>query len=213
MRYIQCPSQQQSLKRNVTAVVELAIYLHYKFGHIAKVCNSQEATGEKQQRNYSSRPRQQQHSQQHSRHSYPQQTRHVDTETPCDATQDSSEWGHSIFTVQSTTQPSIKVDLKVNNVEVVMELDTGTSLTIMSEKTLKHKLPHLELQPSAVILKRYSGEQLTVLGQAQVKVAYKNQEIEAPLIVAGDGPTLFGRKLAPIASTGLERDQIYDYSH
>ena len=33
-----------------------------------------------------------------------------------------------------------------------------------------------------------------MLGQAQVKVAYKNQEIEAPLIVvAGDGPTLFGR--------------------
>ena len=61
----------------------------------------------------------------------------------------------------------------------------------MSEKTLKHKLPHLELH---VILKTYSGEQLTVLGQAQVKVAYKNQEIEAPLIVvAGDGPTLFGR--------------------
>ena len=48
-----------------------------KFGHIAKVCNSQEATGEKQQRNYSSRSCQQQHSQQHSRYSYPQQTRYV----------------------------------------------------------------------------------------------------------------------------------------
>ena len=40
----------------------------------------------------------------------------------------------------------------------------------MSEKTLEHKLPHLELQPSAVILKTYSGEQLTVLGQAQAKI-------------------------------------------
>ena len=84
------------------------------------MCNSQEATGDKQQRkNYSSRPRQQQHS----RHSNPQQIRYVDSETPCDATQDTSEWG--IFTVQSTTQPSIKVELKVNNAEVVMELDTG----------------------------------------------------------------------------------------
>ena len=99
-----------------------------KFGHIAKACNSQGDSGDKQQRNYSSRPRQQQ---QHSRHSNP---RYVDSETPCDATQDTSEWG--IFTVQSTTQPSIKVELKVNNVEVVMELDTGASLTIMSEKTL-----------------------------------------------------------------------------
>ena len=64
----------------------------------------------------------------------------------------------------------------------------------MSEKTLKQKLPHLELQPSAVILKTYSGEQLKVLGQAQVKVTYKTQEVETPLIVvAGEGPTLFGR--------------------
>ena len=75
-----------------------------------------------------------------------------------------------------------------------MELDTGASLTIMSESTLKQKLPNLKLQASTVMLKTYSGEQLKVLGQAQVKVTYKTQEVEAPLIVvAGDGPTLFGR--------------------
>ena len=48
---------------------------------------------------------------------------------------DSNEWG--IFTVHSqleTTQPSINVELQINNVGVVMELDTGASLTIMSEK-------------------------------------------------------------------------------
>ena len=120
---------------------------------------------------------------------------YIDGETPDGVIQDSSEWG--IFTVQSkleTTQPSINVELKINSTEVVMELDTGASLTIMSEKTLKQKLPHLELEPSAVILKTYSGEQLKVLGQAQVKVTYKTQEVEAPLIVvAGEGPTLFGR--------------------
>ena len=52
----------------------------------------------------------------------------------------------------------------------------------------------MKLQPSTVILKTYSGEQLKVLGQAQVKVTYKAQEVTAPLIVvAGEGPTLFGR--------------------
>ena len=48
---------------------------------------------------------------------------------------DSNEW--VIFTVhshQETTQPSINVELQINNVEVVMELDTGASLTIMSKK-------------------------------------------------------------------------------
>ena len=108
---------------------------------------------------------------------------------------DSNEWG--IFTVHSqleTTQPSINVELQINNVGVVMELDTGASLTIMSEKIQQKKLPNLELQPSTVTLKTYSGEQLKVLGQAQVKVIYKTQEVDAPLVVvAGEGPTLFGR--------------------
>ena len=108
---------------------------------------------------------------------------------------DSNEWG--IFTVHSqleTTQPSINVELQINNVGVVMELDTGASLTIMSEKIQQKKLPNLELQPSTVTLKTYSGEQLKVLGQAQVKVIYKTQKVDAPLVVvAGEGPTLFGR--------------------
>ena len=66
-RYIQSISQQQSLKRNVTAVVELAIHLQFVTSKIrnidvvASLDTLQEATGDKQQRNYSSRPRQQQH--------------------------------------------------------------------------------------------------------------------------------------------------------
>ena len=36
-----------------------------------------------------------------------------------------------------------------------MELDTEASLTIMSESTLKQKLPNLKLQASTVMLKTY----------------------------------------------------------
>ena len=35
---------------------------------------------------------------------------------------------------------------------------------------------------------------MKVLGQAQVKVIYKTQDVDAPLVVVrGEGPTLFGR--------------------
>ena len=75
-----------------------------------------------------------------------------------------------------------------------MELDTGASLTIRSENTLKHYLPKLKIQASTVILKAYTNLQLKVLGQAHVKVTYKTQEVDAPLIVVvGDGSTLLGR--------------------
>ena len=164
-----------------------------KMGHIAKVCNSHEATDKQQQpaqRNHSGRPQQK-----FQRHPTPQQTKYVEGATTDDVTTDSGEWG--IFTVHSkleTNHPSIMVELKINNEEVVVELDTGASLTIMSENTLKQKLPNIQLQSSEVILKTYSGEQLKVLGQAQVKVTYKAQEVSAPLIVvAGESPTLFGR--------------------
>ena len=94
------------------------------------------------QRNYSGRPQQQQQQQQPQRHPIPQQTKYVEGELTDDhdVTSDSGEWG--IITVKSrleTTQPSIIVQLKINNEEVVMELDTGASLTIMSENTLKQK--------------------------------------------------------------------------
>ena len=138
-----------------------------KIGHIAKVCNSRETPRDQQQsaqRCYSSRPQQQ------PQRSNPQQTRYVEGDNSENAMTDSNEWG--IFTVHQleTTQSSINIDLKVNNTEVVMELDTGVSLTIMSEKIQQKKLPQIELQPSAVTLTTYSGEQLKVLGQAQVKV-------------------------------------------
>ena len=90
-----------------------------------------------------------------------------------------------------------------------MELDTGASLTIMSENTLKQKLPNVKLQPSTVILKTYSGELLKVLGQAQVKVTYKAQEVTAPLIaVAGEGPTLFGRNWLQIIQLDWKKHSI-----
>ena len=154
------------------------------------MCKSQEPPQQQApQRQYSSRP-----CQQLQQRSTPQQTRYIGDEISENTMTDSNEWG--IFTVHSqleTTQPSINVELQINNVGVVMELDTGASLTIMSEK-IQQKMPNLELQPSIVTLKTYSGEQLKVLGQAQVKVIYKTQEVDPLLVVvAGEGPTLFGR--------------------
>ena len=143
-----------------------------KIGQIAKVCNSLETPHDKQQsaqRYYSSRPQQQPQC------SNSQQARYVEGDASENAMTDSNEWG--ILTVHQLerTQPSINIELKVNNTKVVKELDIGASLTIMSEKIQQRKLPNLELQPSAVTLTTYSGEQLKVLRQAQVKVVYKTQ--------------------------------------
>ena len=78
-----------------------------------------------------------------------------------------------------------------------MELDTGASRSIISERTYeqlrKNGAPSLE---SYVIkLRTYTGEQLSVLGTLSVPVTYQDQHIKDLdlLVVKGDGPNLFGQ--------------------
>ena len=85
------------------------------------------------------------------------------------------------------------VDVLVEGVDIPMEIDTGASVSIVSEKTFKTHWPSLTLSRSSVKLKTYSGVLLEVLGSRDVKVKYKNQEALVPLLVVkGIGPSLLG---------------------
>ena len=76
-----------------------------------------------------------------------------------------------------------------------MELDTGASVSIISEKTFNENFRGIvTLQPSTVSLTSYSGHELEIMGQADVKITYKSQVVIMPLVVVrGQGPSLFGR--------------------
>ena len=87
--------------------------------------------------------------------------------------------------------------VKLDGKELSMEVDTGASLSLMSETTYKKlwesdTLP--ELQQTAVKLRTYTGEEIRVLGCINVKVQSKEQEAHLPLLVVkGNGPSLLGR--------------------
>lgn len=76
-----------------------------------------------------------------------------------------------------------------------MEFDAGSAVSIISETEYNNLFKHLQLKPTNIQLKTYSGEQLPLLGEIQVSVKYQTQEAQLPLIVAkGDKPAvLFGR--------------------
>ena len=75
-----------------------------------------------------------------------------------------------------------------------MQLDTGASLSLMSENTFKELWPDRSLSPSQVRLCSYSGESIPVLGSVSVTVTYKTQCHKVTLIVVkGSGITLMGR--------------------
>ncbi|KAL9984702.1 hypothetical protein ACROYT_G007028 [Oculina patagonica] len=95
---------------------------------------------------------------------------------------------------QEKPEPSIKVPVKVNGEQFSMELDTGASVSIMSEEAWKKNFPKIPLEESKMKLRTYTGEALEILGQARVEVTYQGQTANLPLqVIKGQGPSLFGR--------------------
>ncbi|RMX49481.1 hypothetical protein pdam_00017639 [Pocillopora damicornis] len=73
---------------------------------------------------------------------------------------------------QEKPEPSIMVPVKVNRVSHSMELDTGASVSIMSEEACRRRFPKVPLEESQIKLKTYTGEALEIIGQALVEVTY-----------------------------------------
>ena len=98
-----------------------------------------------------------------------------------------------LFTVKDAVHSGILIELSINGTPITMILDTGACNSIISEKTYKTQLPHLHLHKSDILLRTYTGETLTICGENQVIVKYKNQQHHLPLVVVeADGPPLFG---------------------
>ena len=92
-------------------------------------------------------------------------------------------------------EPSIVVPVSINGTDILMELDTGATVSVMSEQMWKDKFStSAPLEPSPLKLKTYTGEHLKIKGQASVEANYNGQNVTLSLqIVEGSGPALFGR--------------------
>ncbi len=69
----------------------------------------------------------------------------------------------------------MEVTITLDNVETVMELDTGATLSVMSESTYQTLWPtdgRPPLQPSTARLSTYTGERISVLGQITLHVSF-----------------------------------------
>ena len=89
-------------------------------------------------------------------------------------------WGNSwaliILCQGQNTSVLILVTLKVNGIDLEMELDTGATLSVISEQTY-HKLffagKALPLKTITTQLTTYTGEAIEILGEVEVTVQYK----------------------------------------
>ena len=67
----------------------------------------------------------------------------------------------------------IMLTVKVNDCDLAMELDTGASVSIISESTFKSIFKDsVNIKSTDISLRTYLGEQLLVVGVADVTVTY-----------------------------------------
>ena len=89
----------------------------------------------------------------------------------------------------------IRVDLEVSGSKLILDVDTGAAVSILSEKSFQQLFSGVKLKPFSLLLKRCTGERMQILGKLAVKVYYLSQgPIDLELVVVSDdGPCLIGR--------------------
>ena len=115
-------------------------------------------------------------------------------ETPTSAQQQYDLYQLEDATLPQTSENPYKVTLTIEGQPVQMEIDTGASLSLVSEGTQQELWPTAVLQKTSVQLKTYTGTPLKVLGVMNATVCYEQQTVTLPLlVVAGVGASLLGR--------------------
>ncbi|XP_062865163.1 uncharacterized protein K02A2.6-like [Trichomycterus rosablanca] len=76
-----------------------------------------------------------------------------------------------------------------------MELDTGSALSIISEADYKRLFSKLPLEKTSVMLKTYTGEEVSPKGKLKVDVTHGNKTHQLELyVLKSGGPALLGRE-------------------
>ena len=101
----------------------------------------------------------------------------------------------TLFTVDKTsTRKPIVIEMEVNGRKLLMELDTGAAMSLISTSTHSHMLPDVPLTRSKTQLTTYTGQKITVAEIMKVEVRYGGKVHDLQLhVVKEEGPNLLGR--------------------
>ena len=90
----------------------------------------------------------------------------------------------------SSGQQGIEITVELNGITLLMELDTGAGVSVISEETYKKNFTGTPLTPSHSRLRAYTGHPLKEHGQLIAHLNYQDQSADVPLLVVeGSGPS------------------------
>ncbi|UYV64552.1 K02A2.6-like, partial [Cordylochernes scorpioides] len=95
----------------------------------------------------------------------------------------------------ASSDPPYLMELKVEGNFIKFEMDTGSGLTLISEKDFKDSLQHLKLEKASIIVRTYDGTVVPILGKINVKVECQDITYKLrALVVKGEKRALMGRE-------------------
>ena len=162
------------------------------YGHIARVCRND---GRKQERGKENEQKRNEGPTSRGPTKRRQYVRYVlENDETEEEDQEGGPFGMYKLQVENVDS-RILVPLLLNGKSKVnFELDTGASVSVISEETWKNDLNEIKLQESDIKLTTYTGELLEVIGKVEVEVSYDKQSARVPLhVLKGNGPSLMGR--------------------
>ena len=68
----------------------------------------------------------------------------------------------------SSSSSPIEVQMIIEGKDLKMEVDTGATVSIISDSTRMKRFSHLKLCPSKVVLRTYTDEPIEVVGQLNI---------------------------------------------
>ena len=167
-------------------------YCNYcqKLGHISKMCLKRKADQRKSTPGVGAGARA-------GRQVKPRNTNQLKTDNELDV--DNEAFANmyqikgSVSAISSNDNP-YNVIVKCNDVDIVFEIDTAASYTVIGENTYKEKLSFCKLCSCSKVLKTYNDQTIDVLGEITCSVKYGDQCKDLNIIVCkGNKASLMGR--------------------
>ena len=124
---------------------------------------------------------------------------------------------YTLFHISESREDPIKVNMKLLNTPLEMEVDTGASLSVIGSQTFNTSTKDLPEAPKLVksnaVLRTYTGEKIPIKGISKITVEYNDKLYpEMPItVIEGNGPSLIGRNwLRDIKLKWEEICQLHD---
>ena len=93
------------------------------------------------------------------------------------------EYGDLYHVSDSKNRRPISLEAYLEGRPLVMELDTGSAVSIVSKEVYQEYLHHVPLKDTSLKLPTYTGEPVEPMGFCNVTVQYKGQSKELPIYV------------------------------